>query len=335
MTGVSMNTFLKRLFKIFCLAAVLLITLACVMLYRHILSDIKHINAKDKDGLTPLHYAARNNQKHEVKLLLAKGANVNAKDNEGFTPLHWAAQDGYKDVAELLLAHGADVNAREFGITIQFDADMMNGVALPHKDDDGQTPLHFAYRHKDVAELLLAKGADVNAKDKNGTTPLDVAATMCQKDTVELLLAKGADVNATDNDGWTALHVARNKTVAELLLAKGANVNAKTIKDNWTPLHYVTWNGPKDVAELLLAKGADVNTRDNNGDTPLHAAVHFGRKEMAELLLANKSDVNAKDKDGKTPMKVAKEKGSKDMVKLLRQHGGHSAKPSLGEGDSK
>ncbi len=100
-----------------------------------------------------------------VKKYLDDGKDVNAKDDTGMTPLHLAAMYGRKEIAELLIAKGADVNA---------------------KDDARWTPLHYAGGSKEVAELLIAKGADVNAKNdgaewdaknKDGDTPLDVMQT--------------------------------------------------------------------------------------------------------------------------------------------------------------
>src|ERR1039458_1207500 len=96
------------------------------------------------------------------------------------------------------------------------------------KDKIGETPLHVAAfeGHNDVAELLLASKAEVNAKANDGQTPLHWAAIGGHKDVVELLLAKGAAVNAKTNDGQTPLYLADDKDVAKLLLAKGAAVNA-------------------------------------------------------------------------------------------------------------
>ena len=114
------------------------------------------VNAKNGEGMTPLHYAAYRDYKEIVELLIAKGADVNAKQVDGMTPLHNAAVRRHKEVAELLIANGADVNA---------------------KGGTGDTPLHNAANnaYKDVVELLIAKGADVNAKDDVGKTPLDWA----------------------------------------------------------------------------------------------------------------------------------------------------------------
>ena len=187
-------------------------------------------------------------------------------------------------------------------------------------------PLHEAARKGDKAEVeaLLAKGADVNAKDKSGNTPLHVASENGKKDIAELLLDKGADVNARGEYGKTPLHSPSGndkKDIVELLLAKGADVNAKAT-DGRTPLHWAASFGTtKDVAELLLSKGADVNAKIPDGRTPLHWAAYLGTKDVAELLLAKGADVNAKDMDGQTPLDwAARYNKKKDVVELVENH---------------
>ena len=121
-----------------------------------------------------------------------------------------------------------------------------------------------------VKALLKDHPELVSAKDGDGATPLHRAAEKGRKDVAEWLLAKGAEVNAMENDGYTPLHYAANqghKDMAAWLLSKGAKINAKD-NNGFTPLH-VTHN--KDVVKLLLAKGAEVNAKDNNGCTPLRA----------------------------------------------------------------
>jgi ankyrin repeat protein len=111
---------------------------------------------------------------------------VDVRENDGRTPLYDAATGGHKDVAELLLPDKADPNARDYS--------------------HGLTPLHWAsHAEKGVAEVLLAHKAEVNAI--NGETPLHVSCEHVAK----LLLAKGADVDAGDKDGRTLLHWAAFK----------------------------------------------------------------------------------------------------------------------------
>ena len=149
--------------------------------------------------------------------------------------------------------------------------------------------------YKNMAELLIANGADVNAKsdinwEVRDLTPLHIAASSGKQDIAELLLAKGADVNATASIERTPLHyavAAGNKDIVELLLAKRANVNAKDLKGG-TPLHYAAAKGDKDIIELLLANGADINAKASpSGMTPLGTAIDQHHDDIAALLRAH------------------------------------------------
>jgi len=88
---------------------------------------------------------------------------------------------------------------------------------------------------------------------------------------VKYLLEGGADVNARDEAGLTPLHIATTD-VAELLINRGASVNARN-RYGETPLHRAAYLGSSDKAKLLIEHGADVNAKDKRGNTPLHAAI--------------------------------------------------------------
>ena len=118
-------------------------------------------------------HAAQGGHREIVELLIAKSADVNAKDNFGYTPLNWAITRKLIGTANLLRKHGGK-----------------RGEELPPASlfETLRLDLHWV-------EDLIAKGADVNAKDRLGETPLFFAARLGRKEIVELLIAKGADVN--------------------------------------------------------------------------------------------------------------------------------------------
>jgi len=133
---------------------------------------------------------------------------------------------------------------------------------------------------------------------------------------VAALITEGANVNAKDNNGETPLHSTAHdggsKEVAELLIAKGAHVNAKD-NDGYTPLHTAANVNPKEVAEFLITKGAHANAKDNYGNTPMHFAAEIGSKEVFELLIYKGARANVKNNDGMTPLALA-EKNKRDEI---------------------
>jgi len=135
------------------------------------------------------------------------------------------------------------------------------------------------------------------------------------KEIVKLFIENGADVNAKDSSGWTPLHFARDIDIAILLIEKGADVNAKD-ESGSTPLHAIvgvlTSKNKKETILMLLKNGANINAKDNSGLTPLHLAAKYGRsyEELLPLLIENRADINAKTNDGKTPLDLAAESNS-------------------------
>jgi len=140
----------------------------------------------------------------------------------------------------------------------------------------------------------------------------------------DFLLAKGAEVDAADKDGCTPLMwsaIQGYKTLAEQLLAHGAKVNASS-PCGQTPLNSAAMNGHQDVAELLLAHGANLEALDSRCQTPLDWAVDNGRMAMVTFLLDRGAHVNAKAKNGATPLRMAELAHNYDIANLLLQRGG-------------
>jgi ankyrin repeat protein len=125
------------------------------------------------------------------------------------------------------------------------------------RDKEKRTALFYA-GSKEMAELLIANGADINAKSALGTTPLHDKAVPGLIDVMELLISKGADVNAKDNNGITPLHIAadlENVETVELLIKNGAMIDVKD-SDGYTPLRIATKKNHPAVADLLRKHGA-------------------------------------------------------------------------------
>ena len=164
------------------------------------------------------------------------------------------------------------------------------------------------------------KSGELNADSQ---IHLFVAARGNDIKAVQWLLANGAEVNAKNDNGWTPLHGAATKNASEaaaVLLANGAEVNVTS--NGWTPLYMVAFRNASEAAAVLLANGAEVNVKDNDGWTPLHWAADRNASEAAAVLLANGAEVNAKNNDGETPLDLAIREGHSKMQSLLRKHGG-------------
>jgi ankyrin repeat protein len=185
----------------------------------------------------PIHDAAEKGRVEKVLALLqAHPELVSRIDKAGNTPLHLAARNNQLEVARILIANGADVNTMSFH-TLQ---------------SVGMTPLHAAllsYHHKEMVELLISRGADVNAGDTSKATPLIYAVRS------DLMLD------------------------AKLLLANGADVNVGS------PLHWAVWSHHLDMVKLLVASDADINAIA--GCTPLSAAIAQERAAQWEPLTDN------------------------------------------------
>lgn len=174
--------------------------------------------------------------------------------------------------------------------------------------------LHIAAYKRDISVirfLLEVVGAKVNAKDKNGHSPLYFAAWQGLHSVSELLLDNGAMVNAKDLNRMFPLHFAvsnDNCSVVELLLNKGAKVNAKN-RNCHSPLHLAVYHGNIPAMEVLLNRGADVNAKDKNGESALYFAINSGDSYynhfQIKALLNGGAEVNTKDKRGYSPLHVA------------------------------
>lgn len=167
--------------------------------------------------------------------------------------------------------------------------DLINkGADVNAKNTNGWTPLMYmsAIGNKEIANLLIDKGANINERNNHGQTPLFFSAHWGQTELVNLLIEKGADINAQMDDGWSVLTDAIDMNrveIAKALLAKGADVNLKS-KKGWTALMAASLKNRPDIVRLLIEKGADVNAKAEKDTTALNLAVKLGNVEIVRLL---------------------------------------------------
>ncbi|KAL8859660.1 MAG: hypothetical protein Q9178_003774 [Gyalolechia marmorata] len=297
--------------KLACLSGSLLEAADCghLNVVKLLLDRGADVNIRNQDNDAPLHLSAEMNHLDVVVYLISQGASPVVRGRNGFTPLHYAASRGHTVIATYLLAHDADLDARS---------------------DAGNTALILAVQegYLDVARLLLDQNADVDISDADGFRATHTAALL---GFVPLLVQRGADVNAQNTRGMSPLHSAvwsGHTAAAEVLLQYGAESNARD-EDGDTPLHdaFLRQEGFNDhqlneIIGLLLKHGANPNILNNHGETPLFLSVKLENIDHLRSLISTKGcDINAKGMYGMTLLSMAIEFAPDDFVEDLIQRG--------------
>ena len=283
--------------------------------------------------LAALILAARAGDSKSVgKMIAANPELLNAKDKTGNTPLHHATGFGNLATMKVLLERGADVNAgnrrRSTPLLWSLHDEAKVRLLLAHganvnaKTVDGRSAIYQAASMGNavsVLRLLLESGANPNEKTLTGMMPL-IAASRGNVDAMRLLIEKKADVSAKNAAGGTALMAAASTgrpDAVRLLLAKGADPNART-KRNESALADAATAGNEEVVRLLLDAGAAVNVQDIRGYSPLGYAAGSDSVPVGvvKLLLAKGADVNARG-DDETPAMLAVKRGDTEVARTL------------------
>jgi ankyrin repeat protein len=209
------------------------------------------VDVPDKDGFTPLHLAISKVERRAAELLLKHGANIDLQNNKRQTALHLALQHSHPNIIPLLLENGANVDAQ---------------------DDDNSTPLHQAISRADVelsrVQLLLDRCTKIDLRNNKGQTALHLASQHGRLNIMRLLLENGADVDAPDGDGSTPLHQAISdvdplelEQVVGLLLEHDANINLRNGQGETALYKAVSLPGNPNIMHLMQNHGSDVDTR--------------------------------------------------------------------------
>lgn len=287
------------------------------------------LSVRDNYGFTPLDLAfksAENSASIRIaaRLLLAGATpvrgdfayfedavrthNMILRFNDGQTPLHIATIDGHTGIVDYILKEHTAVRIADI---------------LSAQDISGATPLHEAVRYGrvDIARLLLASGANVNAMDSIGKTPiLLIIPSAAQQNMYPLLLVHKANVNQKDMYGDTVLHVATMANVPvntlSLLVSNGASVNERN-KEGVTPLALAIETMHPEQVKFYSKSGADIYAEDMKGNTPLTKALESDSRKMLETLITG-SNIAATDSSGNTALHIAIEKDAPlDYIRYL------------------
>jgi ankyrin repeat protein/mono/diheme cytochrome c family protein len=182
------------------------------------------------------------------------------------------------------------------------------GADVNAKNRRSSTPLHWAIHDEAKARQLLEQGANVNAKQVQGRTPLYLAAMLGKSySTMRLLLGRGADPNLASVNGQTPLMMAAARGNIEgmrLLIERGADVNAKDGAGE-TALMFASTSGNARAVQLLIERGADVKVASKRNETALGFASTAGAQASVEMLLAKGAEVNVRNFRGYSPLMFA------------------------------
>lgn len=202
---------------------------------------------------------------------------------------------------------------------------LSKGARIDARDHSNQTALHIAaqHGHTKIVSALLEKGASIDARDHSNQTALHISAQLGYTEIVNVLLGKGASIDATDDDGRTALHPAAeygHTKVASVLLERGASIDARMYL-NQTALHRAAQYGSTKVVNALLEKGASIDARTYSNQTVLHLAALHGHSEAVNILLEKGASIDATDDKSRTALHLAALRGHTEVAKALLEKG--------------
>ena len=207
-----------------------------------------------------LHKAIQHGSVQDVQELILQGTDINAMNEMDESPLYLAVKLDKVSIVKILLQHGADVNCKKPTL---------------------ETPLHLAAgRGLEMVEMLISKGAKIEAKDLHGRTPFWCAALYGQYFNLEILYRNGANAEVQDHNGETPLMMA------------------------------VMYACDKTV-EVLIQMGVKLDTRDRQGQTAMHMATIYAiRLSKLEKLVRYRASLKIRNQNGMTPLEFALKKNA-------------------------
>lgn len=290
----------------------------------HILEKTWGVNGRDEKGWPPINWTILAGDLQRVIELVDRGVSINySVAYRRANSFELAELMGNSEIIDYLLSvWGVPIlwKAINQGKYTKVREALDRGFDVNTTDEYGKTLLHRIvskfYRSPEgrrsserMVNLLLEFGANPNAVDNLGQTPLHLISRQSPR-VVRLLLEAGGDVNAVDNLGQTPMHTSKwgSHEIGRILLEAGGDINAV---DNYgrTPLHIVDQREARRT-DFLLKAGANPNAVDDELRTPLHATALMARagwvhgEEMFRLVLEAGANPNIVNKKGRTPLDV-------------------------------
>lgn len=272
-----------------------------------------NINGKNKNGWTPLMWAAIVGHSEVAQLLIQATCDIYARDEKGMTALMWAAKHGHQGVAKQLLNAGEHTGRKDYRGLLASDHAKNHSAMITLLEAItrvNQRMLNAAQRNdEDEVAECLQEGAQVNHVDSEGRSALLWAAVHGSVTMLHLLFKYGASTSVLEqcaNELDTAINQHR-KVVDVLQAADGANARlllSASLAD---------WSGVRTALEQC----AFVNTRDSNHRTCLSWAASYGDPETIRLLVREKAEVGIMDAAGWQPIHFAISGGHVEATSLL------------------
>lgn len=276
---------------------------------------------RNRQGQTALHLACQSNQAEVAKLVIGRFQDVDLRDNQSQTPLLLAIYRNNSQLAELLLKQGADPN---------------NDVSSQEQNQPDPAICYAAKTgNQELLKILIEGGANVNVQDREGESPLHLAASAGAGmfgspnadsnvgqgfvDSIKLLIQHNADINDKNKTNETPIEVAAKTDffeAVELLVNKSDDLDFDLGESSL--FHWSAKNGlVKMMTRLIANQKEPTNSKDSEGRTPIHLAAENGHLKVVELLIKSDAEVDSTDDDGLTALMQAAAAGHADVVQSL------------------
>lgn len=312
------------------------------------------------DGLTPFHRAVRIGNQESMQILLDKGAEIEKRtafvDSDlpyDFSPLNLASMCGNLATVKFLINSGASIEAQWYTWLPSQVAGRFGGwdeVTDYLRSEEEKLGRHSyklnSYLHTQespnamhIIKVAISYGANLEARNGLGETPLQVAARSCNPELMKYLIDLGVDSKGINHAAISSASANVDDLESFKLVFAKSGIPPKTQSDD-TALHIAACHGNADIVQFLLENGASASLKDRNihGQTPLHLAVmgaifskeasylHRHKKEkfleIIKTLVGKGADINAEVENGNTPLMLIIQwadytKYTRDLIKLI------------------